>query len=184
MPASGCCSKEAASSASSSAICRLMASIWATAALVVAANARLTVAGTASCSVRKAARSSAARPSTLRLRPPRRSAARIWDMVSRAASRGPGAVASTPTASPWARLGNACRAPGKYSLRALRSRLVSRVRSQTSCWWARARMRTAAASSLSPATSRWLWRSVRTRSASNLASPASDLAPPTWWRSR
>ena len=26
--------------------------------------------------------------------------------------------------------------------------------------------------------------SVRTRSASNLASPASDLAPPTWWRGR
>ena len=74
--------------------------------------------------------------------------------------------------------GKACRAPGKYSLRALRSRLVCRVRSQTSCWWARARMRTAAASSLSPATSRWLWRSVRTRSASSLASPASDLAPP------
>ena len=39
---------------------------------------------------------------------------------------------------------------------ARRSRLVCRVRSQMNCWWARARMRTAAASSLSPATSRWL----------------------------
>ena len=60
------------------------------------------------------------------------------------------------------------------------SHLVWRTRSQISCWWARARMRTAAASSLSPATGRWLWRSVRTRSVSSFASPASDLAPPTW----
>ena len=36
----------------------------------------------------------------------------------------------------------------------------------------------------SPATPRWLCRSVRTRSASSFASPASDLPPPTWWRSR
>jgi hypothetical protein len=35
----------------------------------------------------------------------------------------------------------------------------------------------ASASSLSPATGRWLCRSVRTMSATTLASPGSDLAP-------
>ena len=90
-------------------------------------------------------------------RPPRRRAQSGFGTCSAAlASRGPLARVSTPTASPWARLGKASSAAGKYSLRALRSRLVWRVRSQTSCWWARARMRTAPASSLSPATCRWL----------------------------
>ena len=53
----------------------------------------------------------------LRWRPPRLSAERIWEMLSRAASRGPGALDSTPTASPWASFGKASSAPGKYSLR-------------------------------------------------------------------
>ena len=49
---------------------------------------------------------------------------------------------------------------------------------------ARASTLIASASGLSPAIGRWLCRSVRTRSASSLASEASDLAPETWWRSR
>ncbi len=67
---------------------------------------------------------------------------------------------------------------------ALRRALVCRVRVQIKFGEARARTLIASASGLSPAMGRWLCRSVRTRSASSLASEASDLAPETWWRSR
>ena len=55
--------------------------------------------------------------------------------------------------------------------------LAWRPRDQIIDWWARARTLIASPPSLSPATGRWLWRSVRTMSASTLASPGSDFAP-------
>ena len=106
---------------------RLISLICPTAARVLAANALLTAGGASSCGERNASRTAAARRSMLRWRPPRLSAERIWEMLSRAASRGPGAVDSTPTASPWASSGKASSAPGKYSLSALRSRLADAV---------------------------------------------------------
>ena len=96
-------------------------------------------------------------------------------MLSRAAARGSGAMASTESASACVRSAKARSAAGKYCSSAFRSRLLSRVRFQTSCCWARARTCTAEAAALSPATSRWLWRSVRTRLASMRASPLSDF---------
>ncbi len=59
-----------------------------------------------------------------------------------------------------------------------------RWRDQIRLWWARASTFTPSASSVSPATFRCRWRSVRTRSARTRASPGSDLAPDTRWRSQ
>ena len=61
-----------------------------TAARVVAANAAVTAAGAASCSVRSAAWISCGARSRLRWRPPRLSAARIFDRLRRPASAGSG----------------------------------------------------------------------------------------------
>ena len=71
---------------------RLISLICPTAARVLAANALLTAGGTSSWGERSASRIAAARRSMLRWRPPRLSAERIWEMRSRAASRGPGAA--------------------------------------------------------------------------------------------
>ncbi len=55
---------------------------------------------------------------------------------------------------------------------------------QMAFWWALAIILMASPSSVSPATGRWLWASVRASSASTSASPGSDLAPEVEWRSR
>src|ERR1017187_3378520 len=60
---------------------------------------------------------------------------------------------------------------------------MCRVRSQISVWWARATTLTAAACSLSPATTRSWCRSERTMSARACASAASLLAPEVEYRS-
>jgi hypothetical protein len=77
----------------------------------------------------------------------------------------------------FAQLGAHCDQRARENSRnALRNALTCRCRLQIRLWCARARTLTASASGLSPATGRWLWRSVRTSSASTLASPRSDLA--------
>ena len=81
MSASGCVSKWLARVVSSSLIWRFSSAMMPTAARVVAANAAVTVAGAASCSVPSAARISRARAAILRCRPPRLSA--DWIAVRR-----------------------------------------------------------------------------------------------------
>ena len=74
MSASGCASKWLARVVSSSLIWRSTSAMMPTVARVVAANAAVTLAGAASCSVPSAARISRARAAILRCRPPRLSA--------------------------------------------------------------------------------------------------------------
>ena len=74
--------------------------------------ASLTRSGAASCSVRNAAWISAARSSTRRCRPPRRSAAAIFERDSWRPNDGVGATANTARASGWASSSNASSAAG------------------------------------------------------------------------
>jgi hypothetical protein len=180
MSASGCASKCVASSASRSPIWRFSSAMMPTAARVLAPKAAVTVVGAASCGVRSAAWMCCARVSRLRWRPAVLSAARIVDKLRR-----PGVDGGRGATQDGQRI-----AVGQIVERLQRRWVVfAQRRAQTvgvtgACpdqiLVCAASTLIASTASLSPAIRRWLCRSVRTRSASNLASEASDLAPEMW----
>ena len=183
MSASGCCSKWAARLVSRSAIWRLSSAMMPTAARVVAPERGAHRWGAASCSERSAACTWRARSAILRWRPPRLSADWIAGRSSRAPCSGGGAAPVRPARRrgpghrrPPARPGSthaaryAARWCGGYATRSnsdapgqhLDRLGVSAVASDQAM--------------VVPIGAH--------RSASSLASEASDLAPDTWWRSR